>query len=258
MGQNSEAEQEQERLCEIEMQDECESQKSESIPIDKLPPLPARGDGYWSEPIAGIFIVTCFSGVLVAMTFALCSESQSIFGNILRAAISCEAAIAFASVAYLLFAGAGVVKRSAKTCYPIPPEVEMRLKAYRRLDTLTNIEGKDGTSYCVRCLVWRPSKKEDAHHCSICQRCVTGFDHHCGVFGRCIVSANMPCFSALLVMMVMGILTTCVSVSMVPITHPHASNHTGIAFSRNGTKFHRPGNHSRRHVRHRVSHGGGK
>merc|ERR1712107_858369 len=72
-----------------------------------------------------------------------------------------------------------------------------------------NIRGRNGASYCVRCLVWRRDNEHGrAHHCQICQRCYSGFDHHCGVFGRCIVARNMPCFVMNLAMIVAGILTT--------------------------------------------------
>merc|ERR1712032_496209 len=98
----------------------------------------------------------------------------------------------------------------ARTCYPIPGEVLQRLVAGQSLDGMKNVNGSDGSTYCVRCLVWRPPSHElgKAHHCNTCQRCVTGFDHHCGVFGRCIVDGNMPCFYAVIAMFFLGAVTS--------------------------------------------------
>merc|ERR1712045_605794 len=125
------------------------------------------------------------------------------------------------SVLYLLMGGAGVIRRTAKVCYPMPPEVEEGLLRNGNLTELDNIEGPDNSetmgTYCVRCLVWRPPKKwmMDAHHCSTCQRCVKGFDHHCGVFGRCIVRGNMSCFALMLGMLPAGIVTTVLALAVL-------------------------------------------
>merc|ERR1712094_3657 len=96
-------------------------------------------------------------------------------------------AIAVFCTAYLFFSAPNVVKRSRATCYPLPEIIEQRLLRGDSLEDLENIAGPRQTSFCVRCLVWRPPALDStSHHCQICQRCVTGFDHHCGVFGRCI------------------------------------------------------------------------
>merc|ERR1719422_1782558 len=141
-------------------------------------------------------------------------DTISIMGTLIIA----EAVVAVLCTSYLLFAGAGVVRRSTSTCYPIPAEVESRLKEGLNLDGMKNVPGPSGSrsrgTYCVRCLVWRPPKEDGkVHHCQVCQRCVRGFDHHCGVFGRCIVRGNMPCFFTLIAMMFAGMGTTMVAVT---------------------------------------------
>eukprot|EP00966_Prymnesium_polylepis_P025810 595019-Prymnesium_polylepis.1 len=41
--------------------------------------------------------------------------------------------------------------------------------AEQRLQLGRNIN-QGGREYCVRCLVWRGTKADNCHHCSICQR----------------------------------------------------------------------------------------
>ena len=106
----------------------------------------------------------------------------------------------------------GVIARNEKNCFPIPDQVKERLREGRSLDDLRNVyqqqsdngdrsrrRRSSGSSYCVRCLVWRPPA---SHHCATCQRCVQHFDHHCAFYGRCIAGTwrkgNMPFFAALI------------------------------------------------------------
>lgn len=183
------------------------------IPIEKLPKMPDRGVGYWAEPWCGIFTVLVLSVLLVGLTTSVAAEgrkdSQQVTSHLLVSAIWTWAAIAAACTAYIILGGAGELKRSPETCYPIPEEVAERLLTSKNFDGMRNVDGPGGSTYCIRCLVWRPPTKVAGrgHHCNTCQRCVTGFDHHCGVFGRCIVAANMPCFYAVMAMFVLGSVT---------------------------------------------------
>lgn len=190
------------------------------ISISDFPPLHPRGPGYWSEPLLGICIVSVLSVLLVGATHGVtATRTDEEFGlaDTLVILIWAEAGTAAFATMFLLFAGAGVICRSQATCYPMPAEVEERLRRGQTLEGMDNIksDGRSGMpqgSYCVRCLVWRRQDAK-AHHCNTCQRCVTGFDHHCGVFGRCIVLRNMPCFISLIGMVFAGMVTTMVAVA---------------------------------------------
>lgn len=179
-----------------------------AIPLHLMPALPARDGRYWREPWAGIGIVGGLSAMLVATTI---SSAMFLLGwntkaKLLVAVILTWALIACSSTAFLIFGRASEVKRSPQTCYPIPTQVVEKLIHGEKLTRISNIRGADGTSFCTRCLVWRPKVGMfgPSHHCRICQRCVTNFDHHCGVFGRCIVGGNMPCFMANFAMLILG------------------------------------------------------
>mmetsp|Transcript_68293 Transcript_68293/g.142749 ORF Transcript_68293/g.142749 Transcript_68293/m.142749 type:complete len:262 (+) Transcript_68293:117-902(+) len=190
------------------------------IPLKDLPPLPPRSHGFFMEPLCGVCVVTVFSLMFIGIVLGTRGASDNDDSDHDRTIrdisqvpvylVWAEAGVATLCVLYLLFGGAGVVKRSEKTCYPMPPEVERRIRQRRCLDNMPNISGPQKSSYCVRCLVWRQqssAEKDPPHHCSVCSRCVRGFDHHCGVFGRCIVRANMPCFVTLIAMLPAGFMT---------------------------------------------------
>lgn len=195
------------------------------IPIADFPRLPGRGPGYWSEPWLGVCIVSGLSAALVAITHGVGASRLAEAGpgedvtvtKTLLALIWAEAVAAVLATMFIQFAGAGVIKRTPDTCYPMPPEVEERLsRSGGTTEGMDNIRGHShrglpNGSYCVRCLVWR-KQDENAHHCCVCQRCVKGFDHHCGVFGRCIVRGNMPCFVCLIGMLFAGMVTMTVVV----------------------------------------------
>lgn len=56
-------------------------------------------------------------------------------------------------------------------------------------------EEEDGPP-CATCLVPRPP---GAHHCSVCDCCVAGFDHHCPFVGGCVGAGNRVTFVCMLV-----------------------------------------------------------
>lgn len=194
---------------------------TEPIPMSRLPPYPPRSMGYWGEPLCGVTVVTLVCALFIAVVHGTAGSTpaarngQDRWVKIAVALVWLEAAIALLCVVYLLLGGSGVIRRSLDTCFPMPVEVDERLRgaAGELPEGCANLPGPAGSrtlgSYCVRCLVWRPPKTGtyDAHHCNTCQRCVRGFDHHCGVFGRCIVKANMPCFHLLIAMLPAGFIT---------------------------------------------------
>lgn len=202
--------------------DATESEWASVFPLEALPELPDRSSDYYAEPWNGIILVSLVCAFLVTFTSIVAklgggleSEHLKHVAHLCVSLIWLWTALAASCVAYLLFGATGEIKRSASTCYPIPEEVVQLLSSasgadsceLRKLDR--NIEVSDGSSYCVRCLVWRPKQRRGAvsHHCNTCQRCVSGFDHHCGVFGRCITTSNLPCFYLLTMMAVAGVLT---------------------------------------------------
>mmetsp|Transcript_46783 Transcript_46783/g.111283 ORF Transcript_46783/g.111283 Transcript_46783/m.111283 type:complete len:266 (-) Transcript_46783:36-833(-) len=196
---------------------------SKAFPIESFPPLKPRGAGYISQAMLGCTIVSGLSISLVILTH----KSAQVAEGGLEASwswclIKVWASIACLCTAQILLWNPNIIKRSQKTCYPIPEVVAKRLRASETLDTLHNIHGPPGSdrfgSYCVRCLVWRPPSRQDtfSHHCSICARCVTNFDHHCGVYGRCIVRGNMLAFYGNLAMLPLGIITALFAVASAP------------------------------------------
>jgi len=192
-----------------------EQEWADALPIDKLPALPQRMCGYYIEPVCGLSVVFLVSILLLSVSSQPQLEYQSgavkaIEPRTVQMLIGSQVAAAAMCVLYLLFGDNGEVRRSARTCYPIPRPVLDQLAENKSCESMRNISGPAGRTYCVRCLVWRPGEQEGGpgHHCSICQRCVVGFDHHCGVFGRCITTANLPCFYTLIVLLFTGIITS--------------------------------------------------
>ena len=152
-------------------------------------------------------------------------RSQALCGNLLVLSLitifcGLTNAIALVCLLAIMWADPGTVRRSEATCFPVPDAVAEKLRRGESLATIGNIT-RDGRTYCVRCLVWRPNDggrsggragSSLTHHCQTCNRCVTEFDHHCGVFGRCIAGkcefrGNMWAFRLILVMAASGAIT---------------------------------------------------
>lgn len=209
----------------VDPEESTASSATPRVSIGDLPRLPDRGPGYRSEPRLGCCIVSVIAVACLAGMHAKCLVQVADSGlegvpqrmRSLLALVWAEAAAAVLSTLYILFGGAGVIRRGPGTCYPMPSEVEELLCSGQTTEGLDNIKGNgrpgmpDGT-YCVRCLVWR-LQEQKAHHCNICQRCVAGFDHHCGVFGRCIVAGNMACFMCLILMLFASGITVLIAVA---------------------------------------------
>merc|ERR1719346_558532 len=143
-----------------------------------LPALPRRSWDYYLEPWFGIAVVSGASMLLVGQTTAaadrafLWHDDESTWAaNAAVIVIHTAAALAAFCVAYLLFGCNGEIKRSASTCLPIPEEVSQHLSDPGDVRRLKNIDGPGGSSYCVRCFVWRPGPADGGpgHHCSTCQ-----------------------------------------------------------------------------------------
>lgn len=194
--------------------------------VETLPPMPVPLSQLRRlEASRGVMIVTCYIAVCIGLTCFVSQTADELpqFGQLACiAVISSEAIVAFLCLAFILFGNPGVMRRSPAVCFPIPPEVLQRLSKKDTFSGTANI-ARDGHSFCVRCLIWRPDSLRP-HHCSVCQRCVVNFDHHCGVLGRCIAGrlpgasqncmpheyspwGNLFCFWLLLSMAGAGVLT---------------------------------------------------
>ncbi|CAE7790451.1 Hip14 [Symbiodinium sp. CCMP2456] len=190
-----------------------------------------------SESACGCGLVLGLIALLVTatrhMTAKIAGHVNEAVRSTLFYAIHVEAILALVCLLGLMWGDGGVVQRSRRTCFPVPPAVLAALQAGSSLDHFQNIIEGD-SSYCVRCCVWRRTSEGkptsscrrvflrdngseyNFHHCSVCQRCVSNFDHHCGVFGRCIagvgLTGNMGFFIGIILLGLAGGLTCFASV----------------------------------------------
>eukprot|EP00928_Gymnodinium_smaydae_P089594 TRINITY_DN73538_c0_g1_i1.p1 TRINITY_DN73538_c0_g1~~TRINITY_DN73538_c0_g1_i1.p1 ORF type:complete len:297 (-),score=5.12 TRINITY_DN73538_c0_g1_i1:238-1128(-) len=150
-----------------------------------LPPMQKRSPRRCVEASRGCMLVLGLIVLYVSFTVAAILTAPTIptvEALVFLGIIGAEAVIALTCFANIMLADPGTLHRSTASCFPMPPGVVQALRDGEKLDF--NIVSR-GTTFCVRCLVWRP-KESNVHHCGICQRCVRDFDHHCDVLGRCI------------------------------------------------------------------------
>lgn len=188
-----------------------------------LPPLPRQSRNVmhrqFTSGVALVLLLIFFFVVLthgVALTAVGAFPFRSVTWWIFISLIYGEALIALLCLAGLAWSDPGEVRRSIKTCLPVPPQIEPWLENHVQQQLVLRhgpnssefesirsdfslgsvsppkelyIASPDGSgdSYCVRCLVWRRRKSGVKYfHCGTCQRCYAHYDHHCSVFGCCI------------------------------------------------------------------------
>jgi len=188
------------------------------LPMSALPELPQRAARYFLEPWIGAGTVFILTTVIVSITSRFIPEVRNpVERYVVLPLLWLAGFLAIVSTSWIILAGAGEVKRTPATCYPVPSEVIEQLRHHDPQGRMPNVSGPGGSSYCTRCFVWRPEK---THHCSICQRCYTGFDHHCAFYGRCIARGNMICFYLVIAAALFGIPITLFTLWQHYTSHP--------------------------------------
>lgn len=137
------------------------------LSLEALPRLPTPEYAQRrKEAIGGTVLIYVIIILQTAVTLTCAFATPSMPEGVthaLAAVILSAAATAAISHAFVLFADLGIVKRSVRTCHPIPEEVANRIRSGVDDDFGPNVHN-DGKSFCTRCLVWRP---ERSHHCRI-------------------------------------------------------------------------------------------
>jgi hypothetical protein len=195
-----------------------------SLSLDAFPPLP-RSHGRWLVAARSFGVILIASAQLLFIGHILVFLGGTIPVDVGRKlfALGClEIAAAMVSLVGLYWTNACEIGRDPMM--PVPPVVAAAISSGQAVEH--NVESPELGSYCVRCFVWRahPAASEArscrrcpphqllarafdhggraAHHCSVCQRCVTDFSHHCGFFGICIAGrgwrGNFKYFCAVL------------------------------------------------------------
>lgn len=170
-----------------------------------LPPLPEpQHDLKRAQARKGrMFVASCIAVCLVGNAICIRSVELSLPWMVLVLSLLwSDAIVALVCLRGVQCADPGAIQRSEERCSPVPECVRACLVESRPLPHgLENTTDPEHGSYCVRCFLWRRAD-EKAHHCSICQRCVSHFDHHCHMLGRCIAGktcaeGNMGYFQVL-------------------------------------------------------------
>eukprot|EP00457_Paulinella_chromatophora_P010928 gb/GEZN01011047.1/.p1 GENE.gb/GEZN01011047.1/~~gb/GEZN01011047.1/.p1 ORF type:complete len:308 (-),score=18.59 gb/GEZN01011047.1/:241-1164(-) len=185
------------------------------LTLASLPPLPEPNTRERRKQLAGGIAIVSFLILICNLTtlliFFLDPKISLTFRFILLGLTVLESVVAIICLVFIGLSDPGVIKRSDKTCWPLPAVVSIRLRAGEPLDGMANVseEKLEARTFCVRCLVWR---SHGSHHCATCQRCVSDFDHHCAVLGRCIAGrgcsgGNLRYFQGLVSMGFLGGLT---------------------------------------------------
>ncbi|CAK9059218.1 Probable serine/threonine-protein kinase pats1 (Protein associated with the transduction of signal 1), partial [Durusdinium trenchii] len=136
------------------------------IPVASLPPLPPRDPSFCSESATGLAIVAAVIVSLVGSVHLSLGPPSSwqmpLWCASADLVIRGLALLGSVCTLLILFGRFGEVKRSKKTCYPIPAQVVHQLRcapeAARPQLPARNIAGPPGHtlgSYCIRCFLWR-------------------------------------------------------------------------------------------------------
>lgn len=163
----------------------------ERIPIEEFPCMPVPDHITQGEELQcgmATICAICTGLVAVAHLMLLFSKVSTPVTCVFLGLLWLNVLAAVVGLCGMMYTDPGEIKRNEENCYPMPPEVELRLRTGKSLTDMLNVkdgDGKEGRTYCVRCLVWRPNRPR-SHHCRTCGVCVSDFDHHCGFYGRCI------------------------------------------------------------------------
>ena len=190
---------EQAALCSAEATSSDDVDDADEL-IASLPPLPEpRRALLCRERLAGVAVVGSINGVLHVA--ARVAHHGYGFGyaplwDVLLAIGTYETVFAFLALLAIHLVDAGVIRRSADRCLPLPPElagVVKRLGRGRALVGVSNPTRDDGSSYCVRCFVWRrPPRSSPSGLESLGARCTGDMTprslsgHHCSTCGVCV------------------------------------------------------------------------
>lgn len=89
----------------------------------------------------------------------------------------------------------------AKTCFTDPGAVPVAAVPLVCVATnsISQFKGQREPKFYAMCSHCQTYKPETAHHCRICDRCVSRMDHHCPWMNNCIGAGNMKHFTLFLI-----------------------------------------------------------